>query len=94
MKTLLLSREEVARRAKALYEESIRAQVETEKNIGKIVTIDVESGDFAVDDQGIEASLQLQSKHPGARLFGIRIGYNVAESLGGVMERTTPVTTP
>jgi hypothetical protein len=33
MQTLLLNREEVARRAKALYEQSIRAQVETEEGI-------------------------------------------------------------
>ena len=92
METLLLSREEVARRAKELYERNIRAQVETEENIGRMVVIDVEKGDFAVDDQGIKASLHLQAEHPGARLFGIRIGYNVAESLGGVMERTTRAT--
>lgn len=90
MQTLLLSREEVARRAKALYERSIREQVETEENIGKMVIIDIETGDFAVDDHGIESSRQLQARNPHARLYGIRIGYNVAESLGGVMERTPP----
>jgi hypothetical protein len=89
MQALLLSREEVAQRAKALYEQSIRAQVETEENVGKMVVIDIETGDFAVDEQGIESSRQLQARNPNARLYGIRIGYNVAESLGGVMERTT-----
>lgn len=92
METSLLSREEVAQRAKALYEQSIRRQVETEENIGKMVVIDIETGDFAVDDLGIESSRQLQARHPNGRLYGIRIGYNVAESLGGVMERTTPQT--
>ena len=93
METLLLSREEVARPAKTLYEERIRPQVETDENIGKMVVIDIDTGDFAVDEQGIESSRQLQARHPNARLYGIRIGYNVAESLGGVMERTTPQTT-
>lgn len=88
METLLLSREEVARRAKALYAQNIRAQVETEENIGKMVVIDIDTGDFAVDDTGIASARALQNKHPTARLYGIRIGYNVAESLGGVMERT------
>jgi len=92
METLLLSREEVAQRAKALYEQSIRRQVETEENIGKIVVIDIETGDFAVDELGIESSHQLQARHPNGRLYGIRIGYNVAESLGGVMERTVQQT--
>ncbi|MEH2175857.1 MAG: hypothetical protein V7K45_23955, partial [Nostoc sp.] len=40
MQSILLSREEVGRRAKELYENSIRQQVEREENIGKMVIID------------------------------------------------------
>ena len=79
--------DEVARRGQAYYASSIRAEVETTENIGKMVIINVETGDFVVDDHGLRASNQLHCKHPGAALYGIRIGYNVAESLGGVMER-------
>jgi hypothetical protein len=32
-------------------------------------------------------SYYLSGKNPTARLFGIRIGYNVSASFGGVMER-------
>lgn len=87
MQAILLSREEVARRAKHLYESEIRQTVETEENIGKMVIIDIETGDYEVDKMGLQASRNLSQKHPNARLFGIRIGYNVAISLGGVMER-------
>jgi hypothetical protein len=87
MQTLLLSREEVARRAKQLYKNSIRQQVETDENIGKIVIIDFESGDYEVDETGLKAARKLSAKHPHSRLFGIRIGYNVAVSFGGVMDR-------
>lgn len=87
MQAILLSREEVARRAKKLYESSIRQQVEVEENIGKMVIIDIETGDYEVDETGLKASRNLSKKHPNARLFGIRIGYNVAVSFGGVMER-------
>ena len=87
MQAILLSREEVARRAKQLYESSIRQQVEVEENIGKMVIIDIETGDYEVDETGLKASRKLSNKHPNARLFGIRIGYNVAVSFGGVMER-------
>ena len=31
---------------------------------------------------------RLYARHPDATLYGIRIGYNVAAALGGVMERT------
>ena len=87
MQTLLLSREEVARRAKQLYKNSIRQQVETDENIRKMVIIDFESGDYEVDETGLKAARKLSAKHPHSRLFGIRIGYNVAVSFGGVMDR-------
>ncbi len=87
MQAILLSREEVARRAKQLYASSIRQQVETEENIGKMVIIDIETGAYEVDETGLKAARNLRARHPYARLFGICIGYNVAASLGGVMER-------
>ncbi|MBR8827321.1 MAG: hypothetical protein DSM107014_05345 [Gomphosphaeria aponina SAG 52.96 = DSM 107014] len=87
MQVILLSREEVARRAKHLYESAIPQQVETEDNIGKMVIIDIETGDYEIDATGLKAARNLSKKHPNARLFGIRIGYNVAVSFGSVMER-------
>jgi hypothetical protein len=87
MQAILLSREEVARRARQLYESSIRQQVEVEENIGQMVIIDIETGNYEVDETGLKASRILKKKHPNARLSGIRIGYNVAVSFGGVTER-------
>jgi hypothetical protein len=87
MQAILLSREEVAQRAKGLYASVIREKVEVEENIGKMVIIDIETGDYEIDKTGLQSSRNLSQKHPNARLFGIRIGYNVAVSLGGVMER-------
>jgi hypothetical protein len=82
-----MSNDEVAMRGKRLYSDRIRAMVEVPQNIGKMVIIDVETGDYEVDESGLDASHHLHAKRPDAPLYGIRIGYNVAESLGGVMER-------
>ncbi|AFY46019.1 hypothetical protein Nos7524_0095 [Nostoc sp. PCC 7524] len=87
MQAILLSSEEVAKRAKELYENNIRQQVETEDNIGKMVIIDIETGEYAVDKIGIESAKYLQNKNRFARLFGIRIGYKVAVSFCGDLER-------
>jgi hypothetical protein len=87
MQAILLSRDEVAQRAKQLYEDGIRQKVEIEENIGKMAIIDIETGDYEVDKTGLQASRNLSKKHLNARLFGIRIGYNVAISFGGVVER-------
>jgi hypothetical protein len=89
MQAILLSSEEVAKRANQLYDSEIRQKVETEENIGKMVIIDIETGDYEVDETGLQAAHHLYAKNPYARLFGIRIGYNVAASLGGVMERVS-----
>jgi len=89
MQAILLSGEEVAKRANRLYDSEIRQKVERAENIGKMVIIDIETGDYEVDETGLQAAHNLCAKHPYARLFGIRIGYNVAASLGGVMERVS-----
>ncbi|HZP81946.1 MAG TPA: hypothetical protein VFB21_09935 [Chthonomonadaceae bacterium] len=83
------SSEEIARRGQELYEKSIRAKVETEENIGKLVSIDIETGDYEIgEDNSLEAPRRLHAKHPGAAIFTLRIGYNAAYALGGVLERT------
>lgn len=81
--------EEVGRRGKELYENRIRPGVETEENIGKQIVIDIETGEYDIDDDGLAASLRMLAKHPGAALYGERIGYNVVYAVGGVLERTT-----
>ncbi len=86
----LLNREEVAARAQALYERSIRREVETEENVGRMVIIDVETGDYELDGMGIEATRRLRVRHPDAQLYGIMVGYRTAVSFCAAQERTTP----
>jgi hypothetical protein len=81
--------EEVAARAKKLYADKIRAQVECEDNIGKMVVIDAETGEYAVDRSGIHSAIALKAKNPNARLFTIRIGYDVAVAFGGNINRVS-----
>jgi hypothetical protein len=88
MMNVAADRAEIGNRARQLYQQTIRSQVETPENVGKMVIIDVDTGDYGVDATGIEASVQLRGKRPSASLFGIRIGYDVADALGGVMDRT------
>lgn len=52
-----------------------------------MLIVNVEIGDYEIDDTGLQAAKILLAKSPDARLFGIRIGYNVVAFFGGVMER-------
>jgi hypothetical protein len=72
-----------------LYEQTIRAHVETDANTGKLVSIDIETGDYETgDDTDLDAPRRLHAKHPGAAVYTRRIGYNTTYALGGVLERT------
>ncbi|MBD6617229.1 hypothetical protein FNW02_15655 [Komarekiella sp. 'clone 1'] len=88
MQSIFWSVEEVAQRAKQFYENGIRQNVEYSDNIGKMIVIDAQTGEYGIDPTGVETALKLKQKNPNARLFTIRIGYDVAVSFGGAMERT------
>ena len=85
-----MSAEETQRRGEELYATKLRQQVETEENIGKILAIDVETGDYEIDADEIAAVHRALAKHPDAVLWAIRIGYNAVHTLGGSLTRTTP----
>jgi len=75
--------EEVGRRGQEWYDRTIRVQVETPDNIGKIVVIDIETGEYEMDRDGLTANKRALAKHPDGAFYGVRVGYNAVESLGG-----------
>ncbi len=83
------SNDEIDRRGQALYDEKIRIQVETPENIGKQIVIDIETGDYEVGEDGLKVSRHLMSKHPGAALYSLRVGFNAVYTIGGVLTPTT-----
>ncbi|AFY96188.1 hypothetical protein [Chamaesiphon minutus] len=87
MQAIFWTMEEVAGRAKQFYENSIRQEVEHGENIGQMIVIDAETGEYGIDPSGVETAMKLKAKNPVARLFTLRIGYDVAVVFGGEMER-------
>ncbi len=80
------STSELGDKARQLYER-LRPEIETPENIGQFIVVEVESGDYEIDAQGIESSRRLQARHPGAALYALRIGYKSAVSFCGALER-------
>jgi hypothetical protein len=76
------SKEEFAQRGDALYESEVRSQVE-EGNRGKIVAIDLETGDFEVDASEIAACDRLEARYPEAQIWIVRIGSRHVRRFGG-----------
>jgi hypothetical protein len=61
--------------------------VETETNIGRLVSIDIHTGDYEVGDNLLETVEQLQARHPDAEIWTERIGYNAVHAVGGSLWR-------
>ena len=73
---------------------NLRSVVETPENIGKLLLLDLGSGDYEIDDetsfgpvQRLQSLQRLQSRHSNSKLFALRIGYEAAMSFSGSMER-------
>lgn len=75
------SKEEHARLGQEIYEQKVRTQVE-EGNKGKIVAIDIETGEFEVAEDVLTASNLLLSHHPDAQTWFIRIGHRAVHRFG------------
>ncbi len=86
------SHEEFARRGGDLYESQIRAQVEA-GNDGKVVAIDVETGQFEVGDDALTASDRLLAKCPDAQAWFVRIGRSALHRFGpmGPVRKRLPI---
>ncbi|UXE61404.1 MAG: hypothetical protein KA717_39780 [Woronichinia naegeliana WA131] len=75
------SKEEFAQRGNAIYEAQVRSQVEA-GNHGKIVAIDIETGDFEVANSPMLAVDQLYERKPDAQPWVIRIGHRAVFRFG------------
>lgn len=88
--TAIADGEQTGQRARAIYA-NLRPAIETPENIGKLVSIDVATGNYAIgDDYTLDAPRSLRAQNPDAQVFTLRIGYNAVYALGGVLERTAP----
>ena len=66
-----------------IYERDIKRQVEGSHH-GKIVAIDVNSGDYATGDTVSAASKRLRKRRPDADIWSVRVGYRTLRNFGGL----------
>lgn len=77
----------IARRGQDLYNRSIRTQVETRENLGKIIAIDLDTSNYEIDDNLLEVIDRLQSQFPDATIWAERIGFNAVYAVGGSLTK-------
>ena len=73
---------EIAARGEKIYQEQIKSLVYPAEK-GKFLIIDVESGDYELDEKAIVASKRLRQRRPDAVNFGMKVGYVAAFHFGG-----------
>ena len=76
---------EFCARGEKIYRERIRPTL-TEADIGKFVTIDINSGDYEIDADDISGDLKLRARKPGSLYYGLRVGYTATDFFDGCDE--------
>lgn len=74
-------KEELAQKGDEIYAQRICSQVEPDHN-GKIILIDVDTGDWEMDADEVAASNRLLSRHPDAQVWMVRAGSRYARRFG------------
>jgi hypothetical protein len=82
-----LHEREIAKRGQDIYDRLIRRQVETPDNLGQIISIDIETGNYEIDDNLLVANDRLQSRFPDAIIWVERIGFNAVYAVGGTLTK-------
>ena len=73
--------DEVITIGKSIYEKDVLPHM-TDADKGKLVVIDVYSGDYEIDHDPIDAKLRLKRRQPGAFFYMGRVGYPAAYRIG------------
>lgn len=82
----LYSAEEVAALGDELYETRIRERLES-AHLGKIVALDVQDGDYVVDETALAASERLLAQNPSAEVWCVRVGHEALYHVGSRSRR-------
>ncbi len=77
--------EVVTARGEEIYQQQIRHKVEPQHK-GKFLVLDIETGDYEIDAEDLEATMRLLAKHPKAITYGVRIGYPAAYGIGFIVK--------
>ena len=80
--------DEVASRGESIYVNQIRDKVNPEHK-GKYLVIDIESGEYVINDDDLAATKKLLASHPDAVIYGLRIGYPSAYRIGSGSSENT-----
>jgi hypothetical protein len=71
----------VGERAEAYYDSVLRAELETDENIGKLLMIDTDTNRYVLGAKNYEMARRLAAANPNA-VYTLRIGYPAVTGIG------------
>lgn len=77
------SKQEHARLGTEIYERAVRPIVEAEHH-GEIVAIDIETGDFEIAPNTLDATHRLRARNPESQIWVVRVGHRAVHRFGFV----------
>jgi hypothetical protein len=78
--------EEIVRRGEEIYGR-LRPEVETDENVGKVIVIDIESGDYEMNEDHLTASDAVHARNPDGEFYATRVGYTTLDAMGSSLKR-------
>ena len=76
---------EFSQKGEEIYQKKIKKI--TKKQTGKIVAIEVESGDYFIADTVLQAGMAGRKKYPDKQFYFVRVGYPAVHSIKGVVKK-------
>jgi hypothetical protein len=77
-----LQKEEFAHRGDEIYESQVRPQLNPDDR-GKFAAIDIESREYAIDEDELKAGIKLRRRIAEAQIWMVRIGSRYVHRFGG-----------
>lgn len=73
---------EISDLGEKIYREKLKSLVYPAEK-GKFLIIDVESGDYEIDEDALTATQRLRQRRPKAVNYGVKVGYKAVFHFGG-----------
>jgi len=78
------STDEIVARGKEIYERQLKSQLEPQ-HIGKYLIIDIETGEYEMDEDDLKAVFRAYQKNPAGARFEMQIGYATSGTIGNAL---------
>jgi hypothetical protein len=83
------SKEEFARRGDQVFETQVRPHLSNEDE-GKFAAVDIESGNYELDEDELVAGDKLRARLPEAQIWMVRVGSRYVRHFGSRLSGRTP----